>query len=316
MPVPRKRRALDDDSADEYSDRNPEASNTQSRRRTAADSFVENDSEEESDSQLGATQILGVNPRVKKMVRLALASEYSRQAIRRNDISQKVLGEGSRQFKPVFAQAQKELRAVFGMQMVEQPVKEKLSISQRRAAQRAEKPSTSSKTWTLVSTLPPAYRIPEILPPSKAPSSALESSYVALYTFIISLISLSGGCIAEQKLDRYLRRVNADSYTPLDRTEKLLARLCKEGYLVRNRDVDGGEEVIEYLVGPRGKIEVGVGGVAGLVGEVYGFGRVNAVQGGVDEAAMEEFEQKLRRSLGIKENGAVRGAGESGEVVN
>lgn len=70
---------------------------------------------------------------VKKLVRLALASEYSRQPIRRNDISLKVLGEqGSRQFKNVFSMAQKELKERFGMQMAEQPVKEKVTISQRR----------------------------------------------------------------------------------------------------------------------------------------------------------------------------------------
>lgn len=68
------------------------------------------------------------------MVRLALASEYSRQPIRRKDISTKVLGEqGTRQFKPVFEKAQKELRYRFGMEMVEQPAKANLGgFSQAR----------------------------------------------------------------------------------------------------------------------------------------------------------------------------------------
>lgn len=70
---------------------------------------------------------------VKKLVRLALASEYSRQVIRRTDISAKVLGEqGTRQFKVVFEAAQKALRTRFGMEMVELPVKEKVTVSQRR----------------------------------------------------------------------------------------------------------------------------------------------------------------------------------------
>lgn len=70
---------------------------------------------------------------VKKMVRLALSTEYSRQVIRRTDISAKVLGEqGARQFKVVFEGAQKALRATFGMQMVELPAKEKVTVSQRR----------------------------------------------------------------------------------------------------------------------------------------------------------------------------------------
>lgn len=70
---------------------------------------------------------------VKKLVRLALASEYSRQPIRRNDITTKVLAEqGSRPFKTVFEESQKSLRKWFGMEMVELPQKEKVTISQRR----------------------------------------------------------------------------------------------------------------------------------------------------------------------------------------
>lgn len=76
---------------------------------------------------------MSINVMVKKLVRLALASEYSRQPIRRADISAKVLGDGgSRHFKLVFLDAQKTLKEVFGMQMVEQPGKEKVTISQRR----------------------------------------------------------------------------------------------------------------------------------------------------------------------------------------
>lgn len=100
---------------------------------------------------------------------------------------------------------------------------------------------------------------------------------------------------------RYLRRMNADDYTPIDKTDKLLARLCKEGYLVRTREMDGGEEVIEFMVGPRGKMEVGSGGVAGLVREVYGRGR-GSREGGSTQAEREiraDFEARLRRSLGI-----------------
>ena len=115
------------------------------------------------------------------------------------------------------------------------------------------------------------------------------------------MISLNGGSLAEQKLDRYLARTNADQYTPIDRTEKFLQRLCREGYLVKTREMDAGEEVVEYMVGPRGKIEVGSGGVAGLVREVYGHGEdgsdAQPTQG--EREIRQEFEMRLRRSLGI-----------------
>jgi len=203
------------------------------------------------------------------------------------------------------------------------------------AAQRAEKPSSSSasssnKSWILTSTLPPAYRTPSILPPTKAPSSFAESTYTALYTFIIAVITLNGGSIPEQKLDRYLKRTNADQYTPIDRTDRLLQRLCKEGYLVRTREMDGGEEVVEYMVGPRGKVEVGEKGVAGLVREVYGRPDPVTVAAGAEgtqngrtaeqrQEEMEEFERRLERSLAGarrgREPGTDAGGGGDGDVA-
>jgi hypothetical protein len=130
----------------------------------------------------------------------------------------------------------------------------------------------------------------------------MEGAYTGLYTFIIGVILLNGGVLQEQKLDRYLSRMNADTYTPIDRTDKFLQRLCREGYLVKNREMDGGDEIIEYMVGPRGKVEVGARGVAGLVREVYG--RQTMVEGDditpAEQAKMEEFEFRLSRSLGLK----------------
>ncbi|KAK2738435.1 hypothetical protein FQN55_000562 [Onygenales sp. PD_40] len=311
MPLVRKRRAPAEQPAEESS--SPEPTSTQRpkprQRRPPSDSDADDASDTNDDSTPAGTQAhRNLDVMVKKLVRLALACEYSRQVIRRTDVREKVLGDhGARQFKAVFDGAQRELREKFGMRMVEQPLKEKVTISQRRAAQRSDRPSTTSKTWTLTTTLPPAYRHPTILPPTRASSTTTESTYTALYTFIISTIQLSGGRIPEQKLDRYLRRVNAENYTPIDRTDRLLARMCKEGYLVKNREMDGGEEVVEYLVGPRGRVEVGVAGVMGVVREVYGYGEEGEGEG---EGDREDFEKKLKRSLGVREGRGFGGEGE------
>ncbi|KAL3463833.1 MAGE family-domain-containing protein [Aspergillus heterothallicus] len=289
-------------SADE-ADPSPEPStqsNTQRRRRQRA----ELSGESEYDSAADGANFhapTSTDVMVKKLVRLALSSEYSRQPIRRVDISNKVLGE-SRQFKPVFEQAQKVLIETFGMQLTELPVREKVTIQQRRAAQKVERPSSTNRSWILTSTLPPAYRKQDILCPTKAP---MEAAYTGLYTFIIGVILLNGGVLQEQKLDRYLTRMNAETYTPIDRTDRFLQRLCRDGYLVRNREMDGGDEIIEYMVGPRGKVEVGARGVAGLVREVYG--RQAMVEGDditpAEMEKMEEFEFRLSRSLGLKRPG-------------
>ncbi|PWY76306.1 MAGE-domain-containing protein [Aspergillus heteromorphus CBS 117.55] len=269
----------------------PPATQVQRRRLTQNAPSSDSDDDDDDHSEAEDTRApTSLDVMVKKMVRLALASEYARQPIRRTDISAKVLGEqGARQFKTVFEDAQRVLRVKFGMEMTELPVKEKVTITQRRAAQKVEKPSSSNKSWILSSILPPEYRKPEILPPTKAP---LEGTYTGLYSFIIAVILLNGGAIQEQKLDRYLKRTNAETYTPIDRTDRFLQRLCREGYLVRNREVDGGEEVIEYILGPRGKIEVGAQGVAGLVREVYGRSG--------DGERDQELEIRLARSLGFE----------------
>ncbi|KAJ5582160.1 MAGE protein [Penicillium sp. DV-2018c] len=288
-----------------------ETPNANRRRRQSEDpeSSVAAGSDEDGPSAPSSTDAM-----VKKLVRLALASEYSRLTIRRTDISAKVLGEqGSRQFKQVFNQAQAELRERFGMEMNELPVREKITISQRRAAQKVEKQSTANKSWIVTTTLPLAYRTPEILIPTRAPSLYTESTYIGLYSFIIAVILLNGGSLAEQKLDRYLARTNADMGTPIDRTEKLLQRLCKEGYIVKMREMDGGEEIVEYVVGPRGKVEVDAGAVAGLVRTVYGKAQGVGDRGDMSQLErddLEDFEGRLSRSLGVKPAVVLDGEGD------
>ncbi|KAJ5959737.1 uncharacterized protein N7479_006887 [Penicillium vulpinum] len=296
--------------------RNNAGSDTEStpiaRRRRRQSEEPDSSSAPNSDDD-GPSAPTSTDAMVKKMVRLAIASEYSRLPIRRNDISAKVLGEqGSRQFKLVFDQAQRELKQRFGMEMSELPVREKVTITQRRAAQKTEKPSSANKSWIVTSTLPPAYRSSDILIPTKAPSLYTESTYTGIYSFIIAVIMLNGGSLAEQKLDRYLARTNAEVATPVDRTDKLLQRLCKEGYIIKTREMDGGEEVIEYVLGPRGKIEVGTSGVAGLVRTVYG--KEKGDHAGLtpfQREELEDFEGKLGRSLGI-EPAPVRASGVNG----
>lgn len=66
-------------------------------------------------------------------MRYALACEYSRTPLRRTDIGAKVLpSNASRSFKPVFEEAQNQLRDVFGMEMVELPAREKVGIMAKR----------------------------------------------------------------------------------------------------------------------------------------------------------------------------------------
>ncbi|KAL9617074.1 MAG: hypothetical protein Q9160_008104 [Pyrenula sp. 1 TL-2023] len=193
--------------------------------------------------------------------------------------------------------------------------------------------NTSTKSYILTSMLPSTYKtaflpnttdgddsISPLLPPARAPNSAIESTYTALYTMVIAMILLSPTqAIPEAKLDRYLRRMNADVYMMEGaggKKEDVLKRMEREGYLERRREVVGGEEGVDYVVGGRGKLEVGVEGVKGLVKSVYGFGSMAGdQQEDEDEAEAErrmekegDLERKLARSLGLNDNVGAKNA--------
>lgn len=103
--------------------------------------------------------------------------------------------------------------------------------------------------------------------------------------------------------------MNADEYVlGGEKTEKVLKRMEREGYIVKVTERDGGgEESVDYVVGPRGKAEVGEIGVAGMVRKVYGRRDVEA----------EELDRKLVRSLGeVVLARKKQGRGEGGEREN
>lgn len=270
------------------------------RRRTQND-VSDNEDEEAAEAAAGAN-IVDMS---RKLVRLALAHEYGRRTIRRADITEKVLGTtGSRKFKEVWNAAQGSLRDVFGVEMVELPVKEKVTLQQRRDAQK--KGTTNSATtsgWILQSILPTKYKHPAILAPPSAPTPSEESKYTAVYTLLIALIGLSGGSLPDAKMERYISKLGIQDNSPVnagEKTEVLFKRLQKDGYIVRSKESTGtGEDDVQWLVGPRGKVEVGEDGVRGLT---------RAVWGDIGEREDEELEKRIERSLGVGERmaGAVR----------
>lgn len=246
---------------------------------------------------------------VKNLVRLALSNEFSRRPIKREDITKKVMGTaGRQQFKQVFTQADEQLRDIFGMTLKELPAREKITVSQKRAAQRAASnkasgptakalsqavgaSSSGTKQYILTSALPVRYRLPAILRPAQIPTTASEAGYAGFTNFVLSLICLSPGqTISESRLEKHLKRLNAETYVLGEKTDKgVLARMQREGYIIKVRERDGGgEETVEFVVGPRGKVEMGDGGVAGVVRKVYGKRDVDP----------DDLERRLVRTLG------------------
>ncbi|KAK7521189.1 MAGE family-domain-containing protein [Phyllosticta citriasiana] len=278
MPLVRRRAREADDSDDGNSP------STQRRRDSPRSDAEDGDAEP---TQGEGNEIMQM---ATKLVRLAISNEHSRTPTRRTDISAKVLGSQGRQFKNVFNEAQRMLRSKFGMELTPLPSKEKVTLRDRRAAAKAEKANAPINAWVLTSCLPEKYRKPEIIGPARAPTFEQEASYTGLYSFVISCITLNGGSISESKLDRYLKRMNIEVSTPVGPTEKVLSQMIKHSYIVRTTDTTAGEENIEYTVGPRGKVEVGDQGVAGMVRAVYG------------DNAPDDLDRKLERSLRVAQS--------------
>ncbi|KAG6036561.1 hypothetical protein E4U19_003181 [Claviceps sp. Clav32 group G5] len=284
-PSASRRRPADDDDLD-HNTRPRQRPRMDSSDQEAADDFNE---EEEAGSR--ADEQLA-----KKLVRYALSCEFSRRPIRRDGrdgIKERVLQNRGRSFKKIFNLAQQQLRQVWGMELRELPVREKMSLQEKRQAMRTNsQPKIGSGAYILTSTLPSVYRSAEIIKPSKIPSADDEATYVAFYTLVVSLIWLNGGELTDQKLKRYLLRLNADKNVSSEKTEVTLKKMEKHGYVIKSIDRppvgQDGEQILTWHVGPRAKEEIGIDGVMGVVREVYA---------GSDA----DLEKKLRSSLGLKE---------------
>lgn len=158
--------------------------------------------------------------------------------------------------------------------------------------------------WVLQTIVPEQYRVPEAIGPARPAKKAEDdtaAAYVGLYTMVMALIIIAGGRLPENKLDRSLRRMNANQSTPVDTTDKTIALMIKDGYIVRVKETVAGDDTIDYIVGPRGKVEMGREGFAELVRRIYG-----------DDEDEEELEKKIKRTLDVA--GATGGVAPAGEA--
>ncbi|KAF3040673.1 hypothetical protein E8E12_003411 [Didymella heteroderae] len=262
---------------------------TQTQRRRQAETPDEDGDVDMEESQSGGSASGSVEQLSKSLVRYALSCELARRPIKRQDVNERVLGSHARLFKSVFDQANSELMDVFGMQFAELPKGEKVTARQKRAAAGSDSQSKASGMWVLQTIVPPQYRRPEVIGPARPagrPEDDTAAAYVGLYTMVIALITIAGGRLPEGKLDRALRRMNAEQTTPVDTKDRTLALMVKDGYVVKVRESVGGDETVDYIVGPRGKVEVGAEGFADLVRTIYGE----------DD---DEVEQKIKRTLDV-----------------
>ncbi|KAI6089386.1 MAGE-domain-containing protein [Hypoxylon rubiginosum] len=271
-----------------------EAEEPRRRRQSRRDESDDPDASEEDPE--GDVDMDGVgnseeDQLVKKLVRYALACEYARIPIKRDGIRDKVLGSNARSFKRVFEGAQAQLQKVFGMEMQELPVREKRTLKEKQKAnaRKASQSTASSRQYILVSTLPREFKSQAIVAPSRIPSTPEEAAFVGFYTMIISLIVLSGGELSDTKLRRYLTRLNAGQNLPMDKTDNVLQKIVRQGYVDKVIEKhEGDDDAVTWCVGPRARVEVPPESIAAVVTEVWG-------------ELPNDFNQKLQRSLGVQE---------------
>ncbi|KAK4649573.1 uncharacterized protein QC761_120190 [Podospora bellae-mahoneyi] len=318
----------------------------QSRRQRPVDEDEDVDMHEPQDDQYAsdgaADETMNGPPNeelsqlIKGLVRYAIACDFSRTPIRRDAIREKVLGTNGRQFKTAFAGAQKQLRAVFGMEMVELPARDKNLMTteqKRKAAKSQSQKEATSNAYILTNILPEELRTPALTRPSKVVSAEGEAAYTALYTTIISLITISGGELSDTRLRRHLARLNAAEYmpsmnpndpaNPTEKTDVVLQRMIKHGYLVRMVDNrgNGDDDSTTWHVGPRGKAEVPKESIAGFVRTIYGGSdpelesKIQISLKGVKERKPEIREQEQEQGLGdedeVQEDEEMQEAGPS-----
>ncbi|KAI1160194.1 MAGE protein [Nemania serpens] len=289
-PQTQKRRRTAHRGEDEDEDNNNTRNRRQGRRAPESDdgSDASENDDDEQDVDMGGANA-AEDQLVKKLVRYALACEYARIPIRRDGIRDKVLGAHARSFRRVFDAAQERLQKVFGMEMAELPVREKRTLKDKQTVKRgASQASASSRQYILISSLPREYRKRTVIGPSRIPGAAEEASYVGFYTVIISLITLSSGELSDMKLRRYLTRLNASQNLPMDKTDNVLQKLIRQGYLDKVVErVEGDEDMVTWCVGPRGKVEVSPQSIANIVCEIWGD-------------PPDDFDVKLQKSLGVQ----------------
>lgn len=182
----------------------------------------------------------------------------------------------------------------YHLSILGEPADQRIILILEAVKRGASQASAASRQYILISSLPKEYRTHSVIGPSRIPSTAEEAAYIGFYTVVISIITLSSGELSDMKLRRYLTRLNASQNLPMDKTDHVLQKLIRQGYLDKVVErVEGDEDAITWCVGPRGRVEVSPQSIAQVVNEIWGD-------------PPDDFDTKLEKSLGVRGMGRAR----------
>ncbi|KAI7862084.1 MAGE homology domain-containing protein, partial [Spinellus fusiger] len=229
--------------------------------------------------------------KVKDTVRYCLACEYKGTPIRREDITKKILQEHGKEYKRVQSMANTKLRELFGMEMVELPVRDKGPSTHRK-----EKAVVVSRGYVLRNLLPEAYNAPDLIHISDKEYATTGLVYVVLALIFVSEQTLSNGELLElaEHLDRLCVREETHAFGDRD---KLIEGYVKQGYLARHKignagpsDTDTAADLqYEYTWGPRAKVEIPEENMVNFIASLYEL----------QETGLEELTNYIYKAAGF-----------------
>ncbi|KAI9333779.1 MAGE family-domain-containing protein [Zopfochytrium polystomum] len=199
---------------------------------------------------------------VKNLVRYALFIEQKKVPLKRDEAIKKVMGEHGKAFGAILSRAQVVLRQLFGVQLVELPVRQKRGAGSSAVPDQNEK---AGKDWVLLSIIPH-----DMLPDSAQWDKDREET--GLLAVILALILVSGNTIKHDALYTYLRRLGVKpgqtEHPEFGDVDAVLASFTKHGYLDSRKTVTDEAANYEYVWGPRAKVEFKPENVMGFIMEI------------------------------------------------
>lgn len=248
------------------------------------------------------------------LIRYALSCHASQKPIRREGIRERVINDAfpSRDFKPLFNDANQQLQDIFGLSMVPLPVHFK-TLNQADS-----KPQQAPSRWVLQSTLPDPAR--QLLGPLTSHEDHPEVGFVSV---VLSLVLVSNMSLPVDQLALYVRKLgppqqtrsrsrsrgsssgggSSSAFFTSDSQMESWARdsihqLQKQGYLDKvtqslhatqmTQQSEDADEHSVYTWGPRAKTEYQPKDLTQMIAQLAGV------------ECTDEFVQKISRAYGRK----------------
>ncbi|KAJ3106826.1 hypothetical protein HDU97_005538 [Phlyctochytrium planicorne] len=198
-----------------------------------------------------------INRQVRAIVRFAICAENKRATIKREDLVKRV--SDSRAFGAIFERAQTMLRRVFGMELVNLPVKEK---NPKAAA--GSQATGKSNSYILRSVLPSEETEGWAIPQNDLP-------YHVLLCLALTLVYTSGQELAEDTLRKMLSKFEPYIADSLGSVKDLIDTFVKEGYLskIKVHRATSEFESFDVLWGPRAKVEYSPESIVNFLSKVF-----------------------------------------------